>query len=218
MTRVIFFDAAGTLFHLPRGVGSHYREVAARHGANLDEGRLNSAFRRAWKDAPRPADTCAPREDDDRGWWCTLVSRVMDECGAPELMQSRGFFDELWAEFEKPGVWSLYEETADVLRALRGHFRLGVISNFDSRLRRILPVLGIGDFFEDMVLSSEAGADKPSPHIFAEALRRFGVTAPEALHVGDEPEADWLGAGAAGMRVFELRRPENSLRDLAALL
>ena len=91
---------------------------------------------------------------------------------------------------------------------------MGVLSNFDSRLRRILRDLGIGEIFEEMILSSEVGAEKPSAFIYEEALRRFGVRAGEALHVGDEPEADWRGAAAAGLKVFELRRPEKTLRDL----
>ncbi len=218
MTRVIFFDAAGTLFHLPRGVGWHYRDVANRHGADMDEAALNTAFRSAWKTTPALHETRTHRADDERGWWRELVCKVLDECRVGRELNRDAYFDELWSEFTKPGVWDLYPETREVLSALRGRFRLGVISNFDSRLREILPQLGIAEFFEELIISSEIGAEKPSPHIFAEALRRFGIQPAEALHVGDEPEADWRGAAAAGLRVFELNRPENSLRDLLALL
>jgi putative hydrolase of the HAD superfamily len=128
------------------------------------------------------------------------------------------YFEELWNEFVKPDVWELYPETREVLSLLRPRFRLGVVSNFDSRLRRILPELRIGEFFDDLIVSSEVGAEKPSGYIYGEALRRFGIRADEALHVGDEPEADWRGAAAAGLRVFELQRPGNSLRDLLALI
>jgi putative hydrolase of the HAD superfamily len=217
VTRVIFFDAAGTLFHLPRGVGWHYRDVARRHGADLSEDALNKAFRAAWETMPRPAETRVPREDDDLGWWRAVVFRVLDDCDAGGEMDRAAFFEELWSEFVKPGVWELYPETHDVLSALAGRFRLGVVSNFDSRLRGILPQLGIEEFFDDMVISSEVGADKPSPLIFEEALRRFTVRPEEAMHVGDDV-ADWNGACAAGLQVFELRRPSNSLRDLSALL
>ena len=218
MTRVIFFDAAGTLFHLPRGVGWHYRDVASRHGADLDEAALNAAFRSAWKTTSPLHETRTQRTDDERDWWRGLVSKVLDECRVAPSLNRDAYFDELWSEFTKPGVWELYPETREVLSELRGRFRLAVISNFDSRLREILPRLGIAEFFEDLVLSSEVGAEKPSPHIFDEALRRAEIEPAEALHVGDEPEADWRGAAAAGMRVFELNRPQNSLRELLALL
>lgn len=217
MTRVILFDAAGTLFHLPRGVGWHYADVARRHRAELREEELNTAFRSAWKAMPPPMETRAARADD-REWWRALVDRVLDVCGAGGDLNRSAYFDELWDEFAKPGVWELYPETREVLAALAGRFRLGIVSNFDSRLRKILPLLGITEFFDELVISSEVGSQKPSPHIFHEAVRRFGVLPGEAIHVGDEPDADWRGAGDAGLRVFELRRPAGSLRDLVSLL
>lgn len=214
MTRAVFFDAAGTLFHLPRGVGWHYRDVARRHGAMLDEAELNRAFRQAWKDAAAPPETEGARPDDDRGWWRALVGRVLDDCGAPENLDRDAYFSELWPEFTRPEVWELFPETREVLTALKGRVRLVVVSNFDSRLRAILSGLGIADYFDDVVISSEVGADKPSPRIFSEALMRACVQAGEVLHVGDEPEADWLGAERVGLRVFRLQRPGNSLRDV----
>ena len=218
MTRAVFFDAAGTLFHLPRSVGWHYRDVALRHGAVLDEGDLNRAFRRAWKDAAAPQETAAARHDDDRGWWFALVGRVLDECGGVNELNRDAYFAELWSEFTRPGVWELFPETLDVLAALKGRVRLGVVSNFDSRIRAILSHIGIAECFDDIVISSEVGADKPSPRIFSAALARAGVHAADALHVGDEPEADWHGAERAGLRAFRLQRPENSLRGVPGLL
>ena len=218
MTRAVFFDAAGTLFHLPRGVGWHYRDVALRHGAVLDEAELNRAFRRAWKDAAAPHETDGARPDDDRGWWRALVGLVLDECGGAPDLNRDAYFAELWSEFTRPGVWELFPETREVLAALKGRVRLVVVSNFDSRLRTILSHLGIAECFDGIVISSEIGADKPSPRIFAAALARAGVSAAEALHVGDEPEADWHGAERAGLRAFRLQRPENSLRGVLELL
>jgi len=218
VTRAVFFDAAGTLFHLPRGIGWHYRDVGLRHGAFLDEAELNRAFRRAWKDAPAPQETAAARPDDNREWWRALVDRVLDECGGAPGLNRGAYFTELSGEFTRPGVWELYPETLEVLRVLKGRARLGVISNFDSRLRTILSHLGIANCFDDIVISTEVGAEKPSPRIFSAALARANVAAADALHVGDEPEADWWGAGHAGIRVFRLQRPENSLRGVLELL
>ena len=95
--------------------------------------------------------------------------------------------------------------------------KLGVISNFDGRLHGILDDLGIMSCFDLVVSSSDVGVWKPSPEIFEVALRRAECNARHALHVGDEPAADWHGAGRAGMQVFELQRPEVSLADLEDL-
>ena len=218
MTRAVFFDAAGTLFRLTRSVGWHYRDVALRHGTDLREDDLDRAFRRAWRDARAPHETNGARPDDDRGWWRAHVGRVLDECGSAPTLDRDAYFSELWSEFTRPGVWELFPETLEVLVALKGRVRLGVISNFDSRLRTILLNLGVTEFFDDIVISSEVGTEKPAARIFSAALVRAGVAASEALHIGDEPEADWLGAERAGLLVFRLRRPENSLRDVLELL
>ena len=132
MTRAVFFDATGTLIHLPRGVGWHYRDVAGRHGADLDEAMVNASFRAAWKAMPLLHETRTPRADDERGWWRGLVFKVLDDCGVHRGLNRDAYFAELWNEFAQPGVWALYPETREVLTELRGRFRLGVISNFDG--------------------------------------------------------------------------------------
>jgi putative hydrolase of the HAD superfamily len=113
-------------------------------------------------------------------------------------------------------VWDLYPEVTEVLAALHGRFELAVISNFDGRLRMILEHLGVSKFFSHVFLSSELGADKPDPEIFRRALRLTGTQPNETLHVGDDPERDWQGATEAGLSVFRLERPGNSLRGLLA--
>jgi putative hydrolase of the HAD superfamily len=217
--KFIFFDAAGTLFHLPRGVGWHYRDVALRHGWDLREEELRRAFGSVWQEMPARAASRAPRKDDDKGWWRELVERVLDRCAvASDRGACDAYFEELYREFTRPGVWELFPEVREALAGLQPRFRLGVISNFDGRLRLILDHLGISGLFHPVVISSEVGADKPDAWIFEQALTQAGVAPGEALHVGDDPERDWQGAHAAGLRVFRLSRPGNSLRDLQAYL
>ena len=81
----------------------------------------------------------------------------------------------------------------------------------------ILEHLGVSKFFSHVFLSSELGADKPDPEIFRRALRLSGTRPNETLHAGDDPARDWQSAADAGLSVFRLERPRNSLRDLLAL-
>ena len=210
--KAVFFDAAGTLFHLPRGVGWHYARAAEKHGGYLSAEIIDRRFRTLWGTMPPSPETDGPRADDDRGWWRSLVDRVFSD--APPTFNLDACFPDLWEEFTRPGVWELYPETLEVLQALKAKARLGIISNFDGRLRSVLSNLGLADFFEHVVISSEVGADKPSPRIFTHALRRFELEAKDVVFTGDDPEADWLGAERAGMKVFRLKRPDNDLRGL----
>jgi putative hydrolase of the HAD superfamily len=218
-TRAVFFDAAGTLFHLPQGVGHHYREVLARYGVERSEDVLAAAFREVWQDIEPPPQNEGPRSDDDRGWWRNLVDGVLDRCQVgKELVDREPFFEELYAEFVRPAVWRLYPEVEEVLAVLGESYVLGVITNFDGRFRAIADQLGITRYFRHVVISSEVGADKPDAQIFQHAVTIAGVSPGEVLHVGDDPVCDWDGAARAGLQVFRLDRPRNDLRGLLAIL
>jgi putative hydrolase of the HAD superfamily len=213
--RAILFDAAGTLFYLMKTVGDHYAYVGREVGLDLDAQKLESAFHVAWQQMPRRPAIDGPRKNDDKGWWRELVGHVFDQV-APSVneLDRDNFFEVAYEHFAEAGVWELYPEVPSVLEELAPGFRLAVISNFDGRLRLILQHLGISKFFSQVFISSELGADKPDPEIFRRALNLINLNANEVVHVGDDPERDWNGASAAGLSVFRLDRPRNSLRDL----
>ena len=217
--KTIFFDAAGTLIYLPKSVGHQYALVGERVGLALESAVLDQAFGVSWKQMPVRPGIDGPRDDDDKGWWRKLVHRVLDQAapGTGELDRD-AFFEVAYSHFAEAGVWDLYPEVAEILQALHGRFELAVVSNFDGRLRMILEHLGVSQFFSRVFLSSELGADKPDPEIFRRALRLSSATPDETLHVGDDPVRDWEAARSAGLKVFELRRPKNSLHDLLASL
>lgn len=219
MMKAIFFDAAGTLIHLPKSVGFHYALVGRRVGLALDATALDRAFTACWKQMPARPAIDGPREDDDKGWWLKLVDQVIDQV-APRTseLDRDAFFEVAYSHFAEAGVWELYPEVIEVLESLRPRFELAVVSNFDGRLRMILEHLGVSKFFSHVFLSSELGADKPDPLIYLRALALSGTAPNEALHAGDDPVRDWQGAEAAGLAVFRLERPRNSLRDLSAIL
>ena len=218
MIRAILFDAAGTLFHLTKTVGDHYTYVGREVGLDLDAQQLDRAFHTAWQQMPHRPAIGGPRENDDKGWWRNLVGRVFDQV-APSLskLDRDNFFEVAYEHFAEAGVWELYPEVPEVLEQLRSRFQLAVISNFDGRLRLILQNLGISKYFGQVFISSELGADKPDPEIFRRALEIIHLDANEVLEVGDDPERDWKAAKAAGLLVFRLDRPNNSLRDLLKL-
>src|SRR5256714_4570220 len=174
--KTIFFDAAGTLIHLPKSVGRHYAYVGERIGLRLNRVELDEAFAACWKETPQRPAVDGPRDDDDKGWWRELANRVLDRVapGVADLDRD-AFFEAIYGHFAEPGVWDLYPEVNDVLEKLHGRFQLAVISNFDGRLRVILEHLAVSNFFSHVFLSSELGADKPDPEIYRRALRVIGA-------------------------------------------
>lgn len=111
----------------------------------------------------------------------------------------------------------------DVLATLRdlreAGYRMGLVSNISLRpdlMRADLERMGLGQYLDATVFSSEVGVRKPDPRIFQEALERLGTDPAETAFVGDRLYDDVSGARAAGMRTVLTRQfrkeddPENS--------
>jgi putative hydrolase of the HAD superfamily len=227
--RAIFFDAAGTLFHLREPVGDTYARIAAKHGVMAEARALEKAFRAAWKALPSPVHPEGkPPEDDDRAWWHEVVRLTFaHEANATDSGAIAGdvfepMFADMYAHFANADAWQLYNDTLPALELLRAqarfglHPRLFVLSNFDRRLHPILKGLGIAPFFEHVLLSSDVGASKPHPRMFQAALTAAAnVPASQCLHIGDDERCDFQGARAAGMHAALVARPEVTLLTLA---
>jgi putative hydrolase of the HAD superfamily len=76
---------------------------------------------------------------------------------------------------------------------------VGVVSNSNGTVRRLLESLGLGAHVDFVIDSFEVGVEKPDARIFALALERAGVGSHEAIHVGDLYSVDVVGARAAGV-------------------
>lgn len=91
---------------------------------------------------------------------------------------------------------SLFPDVQPTLEVLANRYRLAVLTNGNADVRR----LGLADYFQFALCAEELGVGKPDPLPFREALRRAGVEASQAVHVGDHPRDDIQGARAAGLR------------------
>jgi len=81
------------------------------------------------------------------------------------------------------------------------HFKLGVISNFDSRLDVLLRNMKLHQYFDFVLSSYQAGIEKPDNEIFKTAMKLSelkNLKPEECLHIGDTPSTDYFGARKAG--------------------
>jgi putative hydrolase of the HAD superfamily len=228
--KAVFFDAAGTLIKPARSVGESYAAIAAKHGKEVSSTNITERFRTCFDAAPRLAfpgateDTVAALERD---WWKSLVAQVFEPWSP--FVRFEEYFAELFAYFASPNAWTLYPEVLETLTSLKERdLILDVISNFDSRLVRILDGLGAGAQFENIFVSSRVGYAKPDGRIFNAALSCHGLAPAQALHVGDSEINDLSGANQAGIKGILVERGKtsaapasdriNSLRSILALL
>ncbi|MGH7914246.1 MAG: HAD-IA family hydrolase [Candidatus Binataceae bacterium] len=202
MLRVVFFDAAGTLFHTREPAGLSYAKIARRFGVRADQRLVIDSFKRAFAAAPGLAFgrgyEAARLRQLEREWWYRLVKATF--AGIVNFTDFESYFEALFAFFADPANWTCDPDAPALLTALsKNGLQLGVVSNFDYRLYGILEALGLRCYFDSITISSEAGYAKPSPEIFRMALERHSLPAAEALHVGDSQALDVAGARAAGL-------------------
>jgi putative hydrolase of the HAD superfamily len=218
--KVIFFDAAGTLFHVKGSVADIYLRHAEKFGVQRTPELLVSvktAFARAFADAPPPVFAVSdPKgiKQCERLWWFDVVHNVWYRVGMFERFDE--YFEDVFEAFSGPSYWTLYPETVGVLKGLKEQgYEIGIISNFDSRLFNVLRGLGMADLFDTVTISSLAHAAKPAPKIFQAALDKHAMDPEDAVHVGDSRRDDVEGARKAGLQAVLIER-ESQLTSSAS--
>jgi 2-haloalkanoic acid dehalogenase type II len=103
----------------------------------------------------------------------------------------------------------VYPDAPPALAALRGRYRLAVLSDADGDFLAS-SVQRSGLSFEAVVTSEELRAYKPHISLFREVCVRLGVQPSEAVYVGDTPWSDIEGARHAGMRAVWINRHDAS--------
>ena len=217
--KVIFFDAVGTLIETRYCVGEIYSRVARGFGFEAEPRILQLNFERSFRRQPPLAFPAGTPEtaltELEKGWWRSLVEAVFTGLGSfPRFGQ---FFDEIFERFRGREFWRVYDDVAPALTDLkRRGFRLGVISNFDSRLYDVLRACRLDHFFDSVCISTRVGAAKPDPAIFQAALNYQSVEARRAWHLGDSLREDVEGAMAAGVNAILLDRDDRFAENAPA--
>ena len=134
----------------------------------------------------------------ERAWWRALVAEVMRPADPFERFDQ--CFAELFDLFRTARGWELDPQARRVLDVLSAEGRmLGVITNFDSRVRDVLRQLGIAPYFRCVILAAEEGVAKPDPAVYLLACARMS-TSPEDVFFVDDSPGHVDGAREAGMR------------------
>jgi len=102
-------------------------------------------------------------------------------------------------------------ETVSVLRKLKEHYIVGLITNWEHtpRIYELVDELGMHDLFDSIVVSDDVGCAKPDPRIFHIALNEHGLKPIEAVYVGDM-DVDVQGALAADMKPVLIQRHDSN--------
>ncbi|MEG4147932.1 HAD-IA family hydrolase [Microcoleus sp. Pol12B5] len=219
MTKIIFLDAAGTLFDVRGSVGEVYGQIAHRFGVTVKSEELNAAFFQSFADSNPmafPGRELSKIPQLEFEWWQTVAAKAFQRAGVfNQFSDFPKFFVELYAHFATAEPWFVYPDVLPALNKWQQQgIELAVVSNFDSRIYAVLKALNLAEYFTSVTISTEVGAAKPDSQIFTAALQKHNCIAEDVLHIGDSFKADYCGAKKAGLNAIWLNRQQEKL-DLA---
>jgi putative hydrolase of the HAD superfamily len=197
--KVVFLDVGDTLVRAHPSWAGVYRVGLAEAGIEVDERELERALAEATK-----SDYWAfegPFEASEQAAFERVVEfdrAVLAALGHEDLPDE--VFRAIEMAFMARTAWYVFPDVVPAIRALStAGIRLGVISNWVWGGPELLHDLELGRHFETLAVSSRVGYNKPHRGIFEYALGAMGVSAADAVHVGDSYAADVVGARQVGI-------------------
>lgn len=200
--RAITFDVGHTIIFPHPSLGHRYASAAERQGITMAPGEAEQRFMAAWKQA-RETQTglvYGTNHEEARSFWRRVIDIIFVDDGVSSVKRA-AILNELYEGFATASAWRVDSGWQEAVKACRNAgLRIGLISNWDVRLRDLLTALDITADVDSAVISAEIGIEKPEPAIFMHALAELGVDPQDALHVGDTWEDDIEGACRLGIR------------------
>lgn len=186
--RALLLDVGNTLIYERPSRAAIYASEARSRGAEVTDEAMGGHMARAHRELPRVVEGHYRYSD---AWFGHFIERIFGRyLGlAPEALA--GAVDALFARFENPATFHVFPGAVELVTwARREGLVVGVVSNWSSRLPKLLDGLGLAEHLDFLVCSAIERTEKPERRIFELALSNAGVEAREALHAGDHPVRD----------------------------
>ena len=156
------------------------------------------------------------KDMDEMEYEAVLQDLLTDDCNgtinvkyrmAPFINKYSKYFTQddfdAFNEFYYEYMWKyavLKPETLDVLKALKGKYKLAVLSNGQSKSQHDkISHCNMDEYFDEIVVSGDIGINKPNKEIFEIMAERLGCKCEECVFVGDVFSSDIIGAIRANM-------------------
>ncbi|MFB6285739.1 MAG: HAD family hydrolase [Candidatus Bipolaricaulia bacterium] len=200
---VVFFDVHGTLIQQYYSPPEIFRRLCAEAGFDVPLATIQAAYPPLTELAERSEAT----SDDTDAFWRQVNAEILAELGVAD--SDGALAEHLMTGFKRADWWVAYDDAIPTLEKLReAGFRLGTIANARHLVLGRLRHAGLIDRFETITYSEDIGHQKPDARLFNAALGRLGVSAANAVHVGDRVREDVQGAQNAGLRAILIDRED----------
>lgn len=210
MVKAVFFDFYETLCFHRHSLEENLERIAERYGVAVNWERCETALESLF------AGTSGPDPTTDYALLEVLLTVVKRECEFIREVGIEKHVEQIAWELLQSGHYlfaansaTLYDDVVPTLQHLRdAGFKLAIVSNWDTPLDPLTERLGIADYFDTITASHDmrVRSEKPDSRIFNYTLAAVGVSAAEAVHIGDTYGADIVGARGVGIRPILLDR------------
>lgn len=200
----VLLDVGDTLVRANPSWRDVYASVFGPHGIDATASEFEAAFRAAWKEWEHEGPFEATEEASFQRLMA-LDRLVFGRLGYPDLPES--FFRDVDLAFRQRSAFYVFPDVFPALDALQAAgLRLAVVSNWGWAAPELLQTLELARHFEVLSISARVGFQKPHPAIFEHTLELLGIGPGDAVHVGDDPTADIMGARRAGIEPILIDR------------
>ncbi|MBI3548890.1 MAG: HAD family hydrolase [Elusimicrobia bacterium] len=190
--KALLLDAGGTM------VFPNFKRVSAelaKDGIIVAPEVLASAEAKVRFEIDNP-DIVKQTNDSER--WKNYLKRLFAIIGVKNIPFTTLLRIKLYHDIHN--LWDhVPEEVPGDLELLAKRFRLGVISNSNGTVRKLLNRVKLAHHFEVIIDSKEEKIEKPDPRLFQIALEKMKLKPEESYYVGDIYYIDVVGARSAGM-------------------
>jgi HAD superfamily hydrolase (TIGR01549 family) len=197
MLSTLFFDFDHTLADTD-GADARTSDLtmarAAARRPELDTTALAAHYAQSLLDRPFPP----PDGGTVAAWRTDLLAEALADQGTADVGLARDLHDFYYAT--RVEQIAFFPGVSELLHRLRQDYTLIVITNGAPSIQHPkLAACNVGAAVDDVVVSGDFGVDKPDPAIFHHACALAGCSPAEALHVGDNLQADIAGGIAAAL-------------------
>ena len=201
MIKAISFDFYNTLVKFWPPLDEIQQAACLELGINVSKSGIDHGYAVAdvYFNQENANGPIALRTEGERlDFFARYEQMIMENAGVPVSLD---LARQIWAmAMSVPKDFTPFEDVIPALDALKIQgYRLGVISNLRRDMQELCGKLGLANFLEFFINSTDAGAEKPHPPIFLAALEKMSAEPGETVHVGDQYCSDVLGARAVGM-------------------
>lgn len=220
---VVLFDAVRTVVCPKRPVAETYFEFGSEFGSRLKRNEIQSRFLAARQSVFATGavdfddELNFPSSDEiEKQLWFDLVHQVFFD-----VTDIEGLFDSLWNHYAHSDHWMVYDDVPACLAAiLQTGAKIGLASNFDSRLAAIVMSFSALQRLDWICYSSMVGYRKPDPRFYQTIESRISDElksnlTPRFFMVGDQHANDVLAPARLGWTSIHLDRDLAIPRDNA---